>query len=595
MRVLLTTLNSKYIHCSLSIKYLHQQLKKYCDSTMREYTINENPEDILADIIRGKYEVIGFSCYIWNIRMVLEICENLKKVNPNQIIFLGGPEVSYDPQYVLSQHPFIDYIVAGEGEESTPKLIRYLSEDNQAGTNLQEISGLSFWDDKLGEKRRIITTGSPSIVCDLSVVGSPYEDITAEEICNKIIYYETSRGCVYNCSYCLSATTKGVRYFPLEQVKKDILKLIGMNARQIKFVDRTFNADQKRTLEMIRFFKEADNGTINFHFEVTAHLLGAEILQELQTARSGLFQLEIGVQSTNPFTLQGINRVDQFDRLSENVRTIHSFHNIHQHLDLIAGLPYEDLSSFRQSFHTVYDLSPAMLQLGFLKLLKGSPIRDEIDKHGYIFRSYPPYEVLANKYISAEELLYLKEIEQLVDTFYNSNRYYYSMDYLSSFYRDDYFRFFEDLLKIRESHHGRDKISRDDSFHLLFIFGETLSTSQKMDKELLRDLLRFDYLRMGRSRMLPIFLKEETRKISRQEVLDFLDQPMIRAQLEMEDTHPLEILKKTGVERFRYDLVEYVATGNKRKKDSLIAFDYSGRKDIHDKVPFAGERSDTDE
>lgn len=584
MKVLLAALNSKYIHSSLSIRYIHKSIENECDCEIKEYTINENPDEILADIIRGRYQAVGFSCYIWNIETVLKICENLKKISPQTILFVGGPEVSYDREDLLRSHKSVDYVIAGEGEDVTKKLIRAL----QGKQLLDEIDGIAFRKRIGSDYEEIIVKGEPAVVSDLSMLRSPYGDVTAEDIQNKIIYYETSRGCVYNCSYCLSSTTKGVRYFPLEQVKNDIRKLIRLKAKQIKFVDRTFNADVKRTLALIRFFKEEDDGKINFHFEVTAHLMGEELLEELQSSRPGLFQLEIGVQSTNPFTLAAINRKDNFEKLSRNVRTVQAGKNIHQHLDLIAGLPMENMGSFRKSFHDVYALFPDMLQLGFLKVLPGTPIREQLKQHEYEFRSYPPYEVLSNKYLSAEELFYLKEIEHMVDSFYNSNLYHYSIRYLSKFYQEDYMQLFEDILKTYQTVYGEGALSRDEGFRLLWETAKTLVGNQRINPTFFSDLLRFDFLRMGRNRVLPDFLKDSVRTVAKNEILELLHQEKIQTELGFLDMHPLEIMKKIGAAAFCYDIHRYLENGSIVEKECVMIFDYSGKKDIHGKVSFTG-------
>lgn len=584
MKVLLAALNSKYIHSGLAIRYIYHSIDSECDCRMKEYTVNENLEDILADIVRGGYDLVGFSCYIWNIEIILRLCENLKKVLPELIIFLGGPEVSYNREDILRKCDFIDYILAGEGEQLTRDFVLSL----QGKIPIENLQGIGFRKYRDDRSQEIIVSGEPAVISDLSSLKSPYDQVSEEDIQNKIIYYETSRGCVYNCSYCLSSVTKGVRYFPLSQVKRDIRKLIALKAKQIKFVDRTFNADVKRTLELIRFFKAEDDGKINFHFEVTAHLLGEELIEELKSSRPGLFQLEIGVQSTNPFTLAAINRKDNFQKLAHNVRLIQEKGNIHQHLDLIAGLPLENMSSFRKSFHDVYALFPDMLQLGFLKMLSGTPIRNQTGEHLYIFRSYPPYEVLSNKYLSAEELFYLKEIEQMLDSFYNSSLYHHSIRYLSKQYQKDYICLFEDILKYYKKSYGEGALSRDNGFRLLQEMAKCFSESENWNQEFFGDLLRFDFLRMGRNRVLPEFLKPKQKMPSREKLLEFVDTENIRNQLGMQEMHPLEIIKKTGVSVFGHDIKNYIETGEITVKDCMMIFDYSGKKDIHGKVAFAG-------
>lgn len=586
MKVLITTLNSKYIHSCLSIKYIARALRAFGDVEVREYTINEDIDRILSSLVQGNHEVVGFSCYIWNIESVLRICKNLRKIRPDLKIFLGGPEVSYDAESLLEKHPYIDHVIAGEGELSVSEYLRALSGE----IGFEEVQGLRWRRREADGRERIIANGSPVVLPDLSVVKSPYEEACEEEIRNKIVYYETSRGCVYNCSYCLSSVTKGVRFFPMPQVKEDIRKLVAMGAKQIKFVDRTFNVEPKRTMELICFLKEVDDGKINFHFEITAHLLTDVLIEELAEAREGLFQLEIGVQSTNPLTLSSICRQDRFELLAQNVKKLQKKGNIHQHLDLIAGLPAENLSSFRKSFQDVYGLFPDMLQLGFLKLLKGTPIREQAERHGYVFRDYPPYEILENRYISAEELFHLKEVEEMVDRFYNSSLFHYGIRYLSDFYREDYMRLYEELGELHRARFDGEKLSRDDNYFLLFIFGDSLKGNPAYNEGLFRELLRFDYLRMGRTRVLPEFLRNEREFLSKEEGLDFLRRKSVRAAFRMEEMHLFEMAKKVAVYDFHYDLMEYIRYKQILETGCLIAFDYSGRRDIHGKVPFAGER-----
>ncbi len=431
MKILFTTLNSKFIHTNLAIKYLSKCWKNF-DVTTKEYTINEDVEQIFFDILSKGYDMVAFSCYIWNIEQTLVLAQNLKKVRPEMKILFGGPEASFEVQELMTKNPCIDIVVAGEGEEAMLKMSEI------AWENLDELLEIPNLYLRKGDEilhRSIEKSLDRAMVTqDLSIVPLAYEDATSESIENKIVYYETSRGCTYNCSYCLSATSKGIRYFDKERVFGELKKLVELGAQQIKFVDRTFNADPKRAAELVDFLMQIDDGKINFHFEITAHLLQQELLDKIKNARVGLFQFEIGVQSTNPKTLKAVHRADQFGLLSENVRQVQSYGNIHQHLDLIAGLPYEGKERFIQSFNDVFELQPDALQMGFLKMLKGSPIYYQAEEFGYVFRSYPPYEILYNEFISATELMELKQVEEILDRYYNKGRYKNSMRYLYSFF-----------------------------------------------------------------------------------------------------------------------------------------------------------------
>lgn len=592
MKVLLTTLNSKFIHTCLALRYLKHSVNSICECDMREYTINENIESIFADIYRGNYDIIGFSCYIWNIEPILKICSSLKAANPKLKIILGGPEVSFDSIELIKKNKFIDFIIKGEGENTIVSLINTISYDVQnynidsivyKRDKLPEYTGYKFVEN---ETFFIIENKDDNIINDLSSIKSPYTDVTTEEIENKIVYYETSRGCTFNCSYCLSSILKGVRFFPLERVKKDLKKLVDMNAKQIKFVDRTFNSHKDKTLELIKYLKEIDNNIINFHFEITAHMLQDDFMKEIKDARYGLFQFEIGVQSTNNETIKAVNRIDNFEKLSNRVRQVKEYGNIHQHLDLIAGLPYEDIESFKKSFNDVFSLQPEALQLGFLKMLKGSPIREQTDDFGYIYRKYPPYEVISNCFITANDILYLKEIEEILDIFYNSGMFLYSMKYLfENLYKNNPFKMFEELLEFKNKFSPFKNISRDKNYELIWSFGQIKLSK---DKDAFIEILKFDYLRMGRNRVIPNYLRNRT-SISREDAVSWVSKDFVRKELGYFSLHPMEMIKKIHVELFEYNIIDYILNQiDLMNKKTIVAFDYGGNKDFMDKVKFVG-------
>ena len=356
MNVILSTLNSKYIHSNLAIRYLKEYVRDIVEVELAEFTINQNLDEISGELFKMNPDLIGFSTYIWNVKEILEIIERLKIVNPDLKILLGGPEVSYDGYELLLNNPGIDFVIAGEGEETYKELIQ--------GRPLEEIKGLAF---RCGEKIKV-NIPRP-LIKDINSIPSPYINI-GDEYRNKIVYYETSRGCPFNCKFCLSSTIRGVRYMNIERVKEDIDSLIDAGVKQVKFVDRTFNSNKKFSKAVMEHIISRDPKEVNFHLELTAHLIDDEQLEFLEDIKEGLFQFEIGVQSTNPQTIEAIGRTTDIEYLKKVSSKIKSFKNIHQHLDLIAGLPYENYNSFSKSFNSIYEIRPEKIQLGFLKLLK---------------------------------------------------------------------------------------------------------------------------------------------------------------------------------------------------------------------------------
>ena len=471
---------------------------------LKEYTINNYVGDILQDLYEEKADVVIFSCYIWNISFVRELAAELKKVSPDVKIWAGGPDVSYAANKILMENPTFDLIMQGEGEEVFSELIRltveekcrikdvykqseskkvlsgivekrysierkqavkeekdiedkhFAGEDNVYPTNyidmskLQKLQGIAVWDfsgeaalgnaeSNIGNKTKIINTGFATLM-NMDTIPFVYEDFHLFE--HKILYYETSRGCPFCCSYCLSSVDKTVRFRSLPIVKKELDAFLEAKVPQVKFVDRTFNCNRQRAIDIWSYLVEHDNGITNFHFEISSDLLGEEELELFAKMRPGLIQLEIGVQSTNGETVDAIHRHMDLDKLFHYVDSVHELGNIHQHLDLIAGLPYENYERFGCSFDDLYAHEPDQLQLGFLKVLKGTMMEEEVKKYSILYRNQPPYEVLGTKWLSYDEIILLKGVEELVELYYNSGQYTLTLKYAVPFFESP-FRFYE--------------------------------------------------------------------------------------------------------------------------------------------------------
>lgn len=430
MKILLAACNAKYIHSNLAVYNLKSCSGEYSSRVVvKEYTINQIRDDILKDIYLEQPDVVCFSCYIWNISFVRELVPDLKKILPQVEFWAGGPEVSYDAVEFLKKNPAFFGVMVGEGEETFHELAGYYIE--RKPETLSGIRGVAFRDENKG--RDIVHTGWRELM-DLSKVPFAYSNLT--EFKNRIIYYESSRGCPFSCSYCLSSIDKQIRFRNLDLVKEELLFFLNAGVPQVKFVDRTFNCRKSHALEIWRHIKEHDNGVTNFHFEIAADLLDEEELELIGIMRPGLIQLEIGVQSTNPRTIREIHRVMDLERLKKVVARINAGHNVHQHLDLIAGLPWEDYSSFHRSFNEVYAMEPEQLQLGFLKVLKGSFMYEQAENYGLVYRDKPPYEVLSTKWLSYDDVLKLKGIENMVEVYYNSGQFTRTLKYLEDWWKD---------------------------------------------------------------------------------------------------------------------------------------------------------------
>lgn len=427
MKILLVACNAKYIHSNLAVYDLQAYASDYADHiVLKEYTINQQKDDIMRDIYLEHPDVVCVSCYIWNLSFVKELMADLIKIPPGADFWAGGPEVSYDAEKFLTENSEFKGVMVGEGEETFKELAGYYVEKNPQ--DLKDMTGICYRD---GDQ--IIHNGWRQIM-DLSSIPFIYKDLS--EFKNRIIYYESSRGCPFSCSYCLSSIDKKLRFRDTETVKKELQFFIDNKVPQVKFVDRTFNCKHDHAMAIWKYINEHDNGVTNFHFEISADLLREEELQEMSTMRPGLIQLEIGVQSTNPDTIKAIHRTMDFEKLKGIVDRIHSFGNIHQHLDLIAGLPYEDYDSFRHSFNDVYALKPQQLQLGFLKVLKGSHMMEMCREYGIVYKTQEPYEVLSTKWLDYDHVLKLKTVENMVEVYYNSGQFQNTLEYLENFFQD---------------------------------------------------------------------------------------------------------------------------------------------------------------
>lgn len=489
MKVLLGAVNAKYIHSNLAVYCLKAYAEKYGDTSdeisIGEYTINQQLDEILRDIYKRKPDMLCLSCYIWNLTYVEEICREIKKVMPQIIIWIGGPEVSYDGVKVLERLPEVDGVMKGEGEQTFCDLLHFYQDKTADG--LQNMKGIVY-----REQTGQIVENEWRKTMDLSKVPFVYENMELFE--HKIIYYETSRGCPFSCSYCLSSIDKCLRFRDLELVKKELQFFIDHKVPQVKFVDRTFNCKHDHAMTVWRYIKEHDNGITNFHFEVAADVLKDDEIELISDMRPGLIQLEIGVQSTNIDTITEIHRKMDFKKVADIVTRINAGHNIHQHLDLIAGLPYEDLESFKQSFQDVYEVHPEQLQLGFLKVLKGSYMEKQKENYGLVYKDTPPYEVLYTKWLPYEDVLVLKKVEEMVEVYYNSSQFSNTLRLLEKEF-DTAFALYDTLARFYEEK-GYDKVShsRIARFEILYEFIQTITAEENL--VLYKELLTYDlYLR----------------------------------------------------------------------------------------------------
>lgn len=572
MKFLLTAVNAKYIHSNPAIYSLRafagEEFQEHIE--IAEYTINQRAETILAQIYRQKPDVIAFSCYIWNWDMIQELLCELPKILPGIPIWLGGPEVSFEGTQIMEKYPQLTGIMIGEGEQTFLELLQFYV--NRKG-NLKDINGLLLPEGKTKERE----------LTDISTLPFLYDNL--EEFQNRIIYYESSRGCPYNCSYCLSSIDKKVRLRDIAIVKKELQFFLERKVSQVKFIDRTFNCNRRHAMEIWEYILENDNGITNFHFEIEADILSGEEIALLNKMRPGLVQLEIGVQSTNPDTLKEINRFADFSRLKAVVEKINKGRNIHQHLDLIAGLPFEDYESFSQSFNDVYALRPNQLQLGFLKVLKGSLMYTKAKEYGIFYTEKPPYEVLYSKWLSYDKVLRLKRIEEMVEIYYNSNQFTHTLLVLEQAFANP-FALYEQLADFyEEKGYFVNSPARSYRYEVLLQFAVSV---EKEREALYKELLTFDMYLRENLKSRPGFAAEwEDEKVR---IRDFYkDEEETREYLpDYRDYNARQMQKMTHMEPFIYPVweEEYNRVIEKLSSPKLVLFDYKKRSPLTNEAAY---------
>lgn len=586
MKCLLAAVNAKYIHSNLAV----YSLKKYAEACgveieIAEYTINNLVEKVVQDIYVRKPDILAFSCYIWNISFIETVISDISKIMPQADIWLGGPEVSFECETVLKKLPMVKGIISGEGEAAFLQLMRSYAENNKCEEEkLSNIRGLVYrrnevsdYKDKCADinqrqDEKYIQVNCPVEELDMDRLPFIYDEENDFE--NRIIYYESSRGCPFRCSYCLSSIDKKLRFRNIELVKGELKYFLDKRVPQVKFIDRTFNADKKRAFEIWKFIFDNDNGITNFHFEVSADLFDEQSLALLAGFRPGLVQLEVGIQSTCAETLREINRYVDFDVLAGNVKKIVGFNNIHCHVDLIAGLPYEDLKTFKKSFNDVYSLKAEQLQLGFLKVLKGSLMYDNAKKYGIVYKEEPPYEVLFTKWLSYEDILLLKGIEDMVEVYYNSGQFALTMKCLERYF-DSAFDMFESLAAFYKEKYKTDcKHTRQARYEFLLEFYDKFI---RKDINELRTILICDYYLRENARVRPAFAadcgdyKEKISDMYADSLREICgDERYARIPYR-------KLLNETHVEAVNFDIMEFVEKGIHIEGEHFVLFDYMKR------------------
>lgn len=542
-KIVLTAINSQYVHLNVAVRYLKKYVEKNSDIKLDIYETNINNQlmNIIKDLFEKQPDMIIFSTYIWNKEYVFSITKELKKILPDVKIALGGPEVSYEWDKIMAENQEIDYIFTGEGEKV---LLNFFTKD------ISEVKGVVY-----REGERLKYNGIEPLIENLDIIPFPYDDEELQDR-TKIFYYESSRGCPFNCSYCMSSIDKSVRYYSIDRTKEDLKRFIDSPIKLLKFVDRTFNLSKEKYMAIWRFLLENYREGITFHFEINANIFDDETLDFLETVPKGYFQFEIGVQTIDAQAMKSIGRINKLEKLEHNIRRISR--NIHLHLDLIAGLPYETYDKFRESFDYVHRLKPEMIQLGFLKLLKGTKMYDEREKYGYKYFSKPPYEVFSNEFISFAEMVKLKNLEKVLDFYYNSEKFPESVQWIIENHYESAFSFYEDVAEYFDKR-GYLKVSHKESTLFTLLYEFYLDKGLK-DREIFVEYLKYDYLMLGKTGFYPEWFKSEKDGELYDELIREKNYKSIR-----------EGHKNSELERFSYNIF------TKEFEDIYVFFDYRDR------------------
>ena len=562
MKTVLVAINAKYIHSNLAVYSLRSYARTFgYEPELLEFTINQQKDQILKGIYEAKPDLLCFSCYIWNLSYAEEIIEDIKKILPKVTIWAGGPEVSYDAPKFLKRHPEVDGIMCAEGEKTLTELISYYEIGKSQGKSLDGINGIVYQ-----ENKTIHQTPLRDIM-NMDDLVFPYEDLKDFE--HKIIYYESSRGCPFSCSYCLSSIDKKLRFRSFSLVEKELEFFLAHKVPQVKFVDRTFNCKKSHAMAIWTYIKEHDNGITNFHFEVAADLLTEDEIALIQTMRPGLIQLEIGVQSTNEKTLAEIHRKTDFEEITRNVKAVQKGENVHQHLDLIAGLPYENYESFGHSFNDVYALKPEQLQLGFLKVLKGSYMAEAAEGYGCVHKAKPPYEVLGTRWLSYEEILKLKGVEEMVEVYYNSGQFQKTIRAMEHLF-ETAFSMYEELADFYEKN-GYNEVSHT-RIRRYEILQEFLQ-EKEANLEYFKQLMIFDLYARENMKTRPQWANDLS--AYKMQILDFYKKEEENPKLltDYQSYQARQTIKMTHIEVFTYDVINE----NEEKGAYPVLFDYKKR------------------
>lgn len=562
MKTVLVAINAKYIHSNLAVYSLRSYARTFgYEPKLLEFTINQQKDQILKGIYEAKPDLLCFSCYIWNLSYAEEIIEDIKKILPKVTIWAGGPEVSYDAPKFLKRHPEVDGIMCAEGEKTLTELISYYEIGKSQGKSLDGINGIVYQ-----ENKTIHQTPLRDIM-NMDDLVFPYEDLKDFE--HKIIYYESSRGCPFSCSYCLSSIDKKLRFRSFSLVEKELEFFLAHKVPQVKFVDRTFNCKKSHAMAIWTYIKEHDNGITNFHFEVAADLLTEDEIALIQTMRPGLIQLEIGVQSTNEKTLAEIHRKTDFEEITRKVKAVQKGENVHQHLDLIAGLPYENYESFGHSFNDVYALKPEQLQLGFLKVLKGSYMAEAAEGYGCVHKAKPPYEVLGTRWLSYEEILKLKGVEEMVEVYYNSGQFQKTIRAMEHLF-ETAFSMYEELADFYEKN-GYNEVSHT-RIRRYEILQEFLQ-EKEANLEYFKQLMIFDLYARENMKTRPQWANDLS--AYKMQILDFYKKEEENSELltDYQGYQARQTIKMTHIEVFTYDVINE----NEEKGAYPVLFDYKKR------------------